>query len=94
MYPTQICAYVFMHIFRINAHLGISIQQCFFFFYAIFQNAHKNRWIETQLVTALNYETKLFQKFITCLFNNSYISYMRLCICNTPSRIRTVQTRI
>ncbi len=51
------------------------------FFYAIFQNAHKNRWMETQLVTALKYGTKMFQKFITCLFDNSYISYMGLCIC-------------
>ncbi len=50
------------------------------FFYAIFQNAHKNRWMETQLVTALKYETKMFQKFITCLFDNSYIS-LGLCIC-------------
>ncbi len=48
---------------------------------AIFQNAHKNRWMEMQLVTALKYETKMFQKFITCLFDNSYISYLGLCIC-------------
>ncbi len=79
MYPTQICAYAFfMLIFRIYAHLGVYIQR---FFYAIFQKAHKNRWMETQLVTALKYETKMFQKFITCLFDNSYISYIALCIC-------------
>ncbi len=47
----------------------------------IFQNAHKNRWMETQIVTALKYETKMFQKFITCLSDNYYISYMGLCIC-------------
>ncbi len=52
------------------------------FFYAIFQNAHKNRWMETQLVTALKYETKMFHKFITCLRDNSYISYMGLCTVN------------
>ncbi len=33
----------FMRIFGIYAHLGVSIQR----FYAIFQNAHKNRWMET-----------------------------------------------
>ncbi len=65
-------------IFFFYAHLGVSIQD---FFYAIFQNAHKNRWMETQLVIALKYETKMFQKFITCLSDNSYISYMGLCIC-------------
>ncbi len=32
-------------------------------------------------MTALKYETKMFQKFITCLFDYSYISYMGLCIC-------------
>ncbi len=36
--------------------------------------------METQIVTALKYETKMFQKFITCLFDNSYISYMGLCM--------------
>ncbi len=48
MYPTQICAYVFY------AHF---LNLCFHpaFFNAIFQNAHKNRWMETQLVTALKY---------------------------------------
>ncbi len=47
----------------------------------IFQNEHKNRWMETQLVTALKYETKMFQKFITCLFDNSYISFLGPCKC-------------
>ncbi len=43
------CAHtIFMHICRNYAHLAISIQR---FFYAIFQNAHKNRWMETQLMT-------------------------------------------
>ncbi len=28
--------------------------------------------------TALQYETKMFHKFITCLFDNSYISHMGL----------------
>ncbi len=32
-------------------------------------------------MTARKYETKMFQKFITCLSDNSYISYMGLCIC-------------
>ncbi len=78
MYPTQICAYVFMHIFSIlcaswRFHPG--------FFYAILQNAHRNRWMEMQLVTALKYETQIFHKFIRCLFDNSYISYLGLCIC-------------
>ncbi len=36
--------------------------------------------METQIVTALKYETKMFLKFITCLFDNSYISYMGLCM--------------
>ncbi len=45
------CAHkFFMRIFRINAHLSVSIQR---FFYAIIQNAHKNRWMETQLMIAL-----------------------------------------
>ncbi len=48
--------------------------------YAIF-HVNKNRWMETQLVTALKYGTKMFQKFITCLFDSSYISHMGLCIC-------------
>ncbi len=64
-----------MRIFRIDAHFGVSYPG---FFYAIFQNAHKNRWLERQLVTALKYETKMFQKFITCLSENSYISYLGL----------------
>ncbi len=68
----------FMRIFRIYAHLGVSSSV----FYAIFQNAHTNRWMETQLVTALKDETKMFQTFITCLSDNSYISYMGLCICS------------
>ncbi len=63
-YPTQICTSCHFH-------------QAFF--YAIFQNAHKSRWMETQLVTALKYETNMFQKFRTCLSDNSYISYMGLC---------------
>ncbi len=41
---------------------------------AILQNAHKNGWMDMHLVTALKYETKMFQKFITCLSDNSYIS--------------------
>ncbi len=46
------CAHkFFMRIFRIYAHLGVSIQS---FFYAIFQNAHTNRWMETQLVSPQN----------------------------------------
>ncbi len=43
------CAHkFFMRIFRIYAHLGVSIQR---FFYAIIQNVHTNRWMETQLLT-------------------------------------------
>ncbi len=40
----------FMRIFRIDVHLGVSIQR---FFNAIFQNAHKNRWMETHLMCVL-----------------------------------------
>ncbi len=47
------CAHTFiMHIFRIEAHVGISIQCFFICIYAIFQNVHKKRWMETQLVTS------------------------------------------
>ncbi len=39
------CAHTFLlRIFRISAHRGVSMQR---FFNAIFQNAHKNRWMET-----------------------------------------------
>ncbi len=76
MYPTHIFAYVFMHIFLINAHLGISILD----FFMRYSKMRIKRWMETQPVTALKYEINMFQKFITCLFDNSYISYMGLYI--------------
>ncbi len=38
--------------------------------------------VTLELVTALKYETKIFQKFITCLSDNLYfLYYMGLCIC-------------
>ncbi len=73
MHPIQICAYIFYADFF---NLCTSWHFHPAFYHVIFQNAHKNRWMETQLVTALKYETKMFQKFITCLFDNSYISYI------------------
>ncbi len=45
--------------------------------------------MEMQILTALKYETKIFQKFITCLSDNSYISYMGLCICFISFKINS-----
>ncbi len=67
-----------------NAHLGVSIQR---FFYAIFQNAHKNRWMETQLVW-------LFLFGLVFLNNNALHLFISLIItvivfsriCMTASR--------
>jgi len=43
---TQLSAYVFsMHVFGIYFHPAF-----FFFIYATYQNAHKNRWIENCFV--------------------------------------------
>ncbi len=55
-----------MRIFRIYAHLAVSIQR---FFYAIIQNVHKNRWMETQLVSAeMITDTDLFSFYHVELF--------------------------
>ncbi len=39
---------------------------------------HKLQWLQ---LNSLKYETTTFWKFITCLSDNSYISYMGLCMC-------------
>ncbi len=47
------CVHTFlMHIFIIYAHIGVFIQHLF---YAIIQNVHTNRWMETQLVIVCLY---------------------------------------
>ncbi len=60
------CVHMFLcAFFQFYAHLGVSIQDLF---YAILQNAHRNRWMEMQLVTALKYETQMVHEFIRCLY--------------------------
>ncbi len=71
---------VYAH-FLLSDKKNVSYSNMCICFYAILQNAHRNRWMEMQLVTALKYETQIFHKFIRCLFDNSYISYLGLCIC-------------
>ncbi len=82
MYPTQICAYVFYaHYFEFMRILAFPSSDFFMRYSKMrIKIGGWNLFLE-QLVTALKYEYKMFQKFITCLSDNSYISYMGLCIC-------------
>ncbi len=60
-----------MCIFFIYAHLGISIQD---FFYAIFKNAHKCKWMEMQLVSFY----KSYNESLVITYSSSFCSFKTL----------------